>query len=107
MAKHAPPRTHGRHAGAGQNAIRRAGSQPQRESTGARTSSAPPGTLWIHGYQAVAGALANPARKILRVVGTTEALAKLQQEPAVLPEAIKRAHAAARRDIDALVGEDA
>lgn len=59
--------------------------------------------VWLYGHHAVAAALANPSRKILRLMGTTEALAKLSAEAGSLGQA----RPCSRREIDALVGEDA
>lgn len=65
------------------------------------------GEVWLYGHHAVAAALANPARKILRIIGTAEALAKLAEDPAIPREALTHARTGGRRDIDAAVGEDA
>ncbi len=61
------------------------------------------GEVWLYGHHAVAAALANPSRKILRLMGTTEALAKLTAEAGNLGQA----RPCSRREIDAVVGEDA
>lgn len=68
---------------------------------------APAGEVWLYGHHAVAAALANPLRKILRVAGTAEALAKLAEDPAIPRAVLTQARACARRDVDALVGEAA
>lgn len=63
--------------------------------------------LWIYGHHAVTAALANPERKILRLMVTDEAYEKLAHEPDVDPDALKRASRSSRREIDAVVGETA
>jgi len=62
---------------------------------------------WIYGHHPVAAVLANTDRKILRVVATTEALAKLNADSAIPPRILGQVKAASRRDIDDLVGEGA
>ncbi|MEQ9449112.1 MAG: 23S rRNA (guanosine(2251)-2'-O)-methyltransferase RlmB [Rhodospirillaceae bacterium] len=67
-----------------------------------------PADLWIYGHHAVAAALANPERRILRLAATLDAAAKLESDAAVPREALKHIGAPARRsDIDALLGEGA
>lgn len=61
------------------------------------------GEVWLYGHHAVAAAMANPMRKILRLMGTTEALAKLAEEQGNLGQA----RTCSRREIDAAVGADA
>ena len=63
--------------------------------------------VWIYGHHPVAAALANPDRKILRVVATTEAAAKLREESTVPPRALAQVKIVARGDIDTLVSKDA
>jgi 23S rRNA (guanosine2251-2'-O)-methyltransferase len=72
-------------------------------------SPAPPrqGEVWLYGHHAVAAALANPARKVLRLIGTAEALAKLADEPGIPPAVLGNARTVARRDVDIAVGENA
>lgn len=65
-----------------------------------------PGEVWLYGHHAVAAALANPSRKILRLLGTPEAIAKLAEERTIPRPLVAQAHASARRDIDQYVGED-
>ena len=72
-----------------------------RPGTGRRA-----GELWIYGHHPAAAALANTDRKILRIVATEEALAKLNADPAIPPRTLAQIKAASRRDIDALVGEE-
>ena len=71
--------------------------------TGETRQSSRPGEVWLYGHHAVAAALANPVRKILRLMGTPEALAKLAEESGPLGQT----RPCSRREIDALVGEDA
>jgi 23S rRNA (guanosine2251-2'-O)-methyltransferase len=65
------------------------------------------GEVWIYGHHPVAAALANPDRKILRIVATTEAAAKLSEETSIPPRALAQLNSVTRREIDGLVGEDA
>jgi 23S rRNA (guanosine2251-2'-O)-methyltransferase len=51
--------------------------------------------------------LRNPLRKILRIVGTKEALARLREESDVPVDILNRAHASGRPEIEALVGPSA
>ncbi len=62
--------------------------------------------LWIYGHHPVAAALANPLRKVLRLVATTEAAAKLSAERGVPERAVGQLRTQSRREIDQLVGED-
>lgn len=62
---------------------------------------------WIYGHHPVTAVLANVERKVLRVLATTEALAKLGEESSIPPRALGQVKGASRRDIDALVGEGA
>ena len=65
------------------------------------------GELWIYGHHPVAAALANPLRKVLRIVATTEAAAKLQDEPGIPARTLGQLKGAARKEIDQLVGAEA
>jgi 23S rRNA (guanosine2251-2'-O)-methyltransferase len=65
------------------------------------------GEVWIYGHHPVAAALANPDRKILRLVATTEAAAKLSEISSIPPRTLGQLKGAARKDIDQLVGPDA
>lgn len=71
----------------------------RHESSGSR--------LWIYGHHAVAAALGNPERKILRLMATDEAYDKLARENDIDPDALKRVSRSSRREIDAVVGESA
>jgi 23S rRNA (guanosine2251-2'-O)-methyltransferase len=55
----------------------------------------------------VAAALANPDRKILRLVATAEAAAKLGEDANIPARTLGQLKTLGRRDIDNLVGEDA
>ncbi len=62
---------------------------------------------WIYGHHPVAAVLANGDRKILRVLATTEALAKLNEESSIPPRTLGQVKAASRNEIDNHVGEGA
>ena len=76
--------------------------EPAREGVAApsRRSS----EIWIYGHHPVAAVLSNPDRKILRVVATTEAAAKLGEEASIPPRIFGHLKGASRREIDDLVG---
>lgn len=76
-----------------------------RETPGGRKGRA--NETWIYGHHPVTAVLANIERKILRVLATTEALAKLGEESSIPPRTLGQVKAASRRDIDDLVGEGA
>ena len=63
--------------------------------------------IWIYGYHPAAAALANPQRKILRIVATAEAAARLREDSSVPADISARTHTLGRGDIDQLVGKDA
>lgn len=63
--------------------------------------------LWIYGHHPVVAALANPLRKVLRLVATAEAAAKLSTEAGIPAHALGQLRTQARREIDQLVGEEA
>ena len=46
--------------------------------------------IWIYGYHPAAAALANPQRKILRIVATPESAARLREESARIAEDYRR-----------------
>jgi len=73
----------------------------------ARENRSSTGELWIYGHHPVAAALANPLRKVLRIVATTEAAAKLQDEPGIPARTLGQLKGAARKEIDQLVGPEA
>ncbi len=66
---------------------------------------APKGTVWLYGYHAVAAALANPSRRLRRLLLTEEAEGAISQQLsppwAVAPERVDRAR------LDHLLGRDA
>ena len=78
---------------------------PPHRPEGSRTPDAPKGTVWLYGLHAVAGALANPARRLRRLMLSEEAekaLAALLPPPwSIQPERTDRAR------IDHLLGRDA
>lgn len=63
--------------------------------------------IWVYGYHPAAAVLANPQRKILRVVATPEVAERLQRDGSVAPYNLERIRTMDRRDIDGLVGADA
>ena len=97
-----PPREAGRDA-----APQRFSAPPQRhrESDAPRHApDAPKGTVWLYGHHAVAAALANPNRRLRRLLLTEEgeaAIGKLLPPPwAVSPERVDRGR------LDTLLGRD-
>jgi 23S rRNA (guanosine2251-2'-O)-methyltransferase len=89
---------------------RHCGPRPGRPDpdTRARPPARPSaGEVWLYGHHAVAAALANQERRVLRLVVTAEALERLRTEPGVPPGILTRAHVVGRREIDQLVGEQA
>jgi len=65
------------------------------------------GEVWIYGLHPATAALRNPARKILRIVGTADALAQLRADPEIEAGTLSRAHATGRPEIEALLGPNA
>lgn len=63
--------------------------------------------VWLYGHHAVAAALGNPERRVLRLAASPEAYERLRADAAVPPQALIHATRVSRRDIDALVGEAA
>lgn len=80
---------------------RRARPHAERSGQPAKRGSS---DLWIYGHHAVAAALANPERKVMRLVTTTEAADKLNDDASVPREALTHIKKATRADIEALVG---
>jgi 23S rRNA (guanosine2251-2'-O)-methyltransferase len=65
------------------------------------------GEVWLYGFHACAAALANPARKILRVVATAESAARLGEYADIPPRLLGQLKPVKRGEIDSLVGDDA
>jgi 23S rRNA (guanosine2251-2'-O)-methyltransferase len=79
--------------------------QRQRDNDAPRgTPDAPKGTVWLYGHHAVAAALANPARRLRRLLLTEEAEAAIGKHLpppwAVSPEKVDRGR------LDTLLGRD-
>ncbi len=97
MSKNKPPRR----ARGPSHSARTA--QPRTARKEARPQRAPD-ELWIYGHHAVAAALANPQRKILRLIATPDAAAKLNDDASIPREPLAHLKNAARIEIDAIVG---
>ena len=78
--------------------------RPRHNDTPRNTPDAPKGTVWLYGHHAVAAALANPARRLRRLLLTEEgdaAISKLLAPPwATSPERVDRGR------LDHLLGRD-
>jgi 23S rRNA (guanosine2251-2'-O)-methyltransferase len=98
MAPHNPNhRTGGGHA-----------KPPAPKSSGESSGETPhrSGEVWLYGFHAAAAALANPARKILRIAATAEAATRLGAYPDIPPRLLGQLKTVKRGEIDTLVGED-
>ena len=106
MSKNKPPRrargsTHSARASQpGRSGQTRQSGPVRKDARPARASE----ELWIYGHHAVAAALANPQRKILRLIATPDAAAKLSEDTSVPKEPLAHLKNAARVEIDAIVG---
>ncbi len=77
------------------------------DRAGNRAAPAPrSGEIWIYGHHPAAAALANPERKILRVVATADAASKLAGDRTISPRIIGQIKIISKQDIDGLVGGD-
>jgi 23S rRNA (guanosine2251-2'-O)-methyltransferase len=65
------------------------------------------GEVWLYGHHAVAAALANQERRVLRLLVTTESLEKLRNDASVPQGVLTRAQNVGRGEIDKAVGEHA
>ncbi len=78
--------------------------RPREHDAARHTPNSPKGTVWLYGHHAVAAALANPSRRLRRLLLTEEAeatIAKNLPPPwAVSPERVDRAR------LDHLLGRD-
>jgi 23S rRNA (guanosine2251-2'-O)-methyltransferase len=63
-----------------------------------------PESLWIYGIHSAAAALANPRRKVNRILATPNAVVRLAEAGAALPFAPEDTHP---RDLDRLLGPEA
>jgi 23S rRNA (guanosine2251-2'-O)-methyltransferase len=84
---------------------------PETEKSSARPSGRgghfTPTEVWLYGHHAVAAALANQERRVLRLLVTPEAMEKLRADATVPQGVLTRATTVARSDIDKAVGEHA
>ncbi|MCC6981929.1 MAG: 23S rRNA (guanosine(2251)-2'-O)-methyltransferase RlmB [Bauldia sp.] len=71
---------------------------------GRRESAGADGPYWIYGLHAVAAALANPRREIVRMVASKNALDRLVETGATLPASIEEV---LPRELDRLLGAEA
>ena len=79
--------------------------RPQRDGfprDGARRDE-----VWIYGIHPVTAAMRNPARKILRIVGTADALARLREDPEIVAASLANVQASGRGELDTLLGAGA
>lgn len=97
------PARQGQPAGGPKGGPRFGGPRPHQD-TQRHTPDAPKGTVWLYGHHAVSAALANPARRLRRLLLTEEAEAAIGQHLAppwaLSPERVERAR------LDQLLGRD-
>jgi len=91
------PRDHARRSGGERSAGPRE-TKPERGSSG---------EVWLYGHHAVAAALANQERRVLRLLVTTESLEKLRNDASVPQGVLTKAQNVGRGEIDKTVGEHA
>ncbi|MSO98628.1 MAG: 23S rRNA (guanosine(2251)-2'-O)-methyltransferase RlmB [Rhodospirillaceae bacterium] len=65
------------------------------------------GEVWLYGHHAVAAALANQERRVLRLLATPEAVERLREDSTVPQGVLNRVHASSRKEIENIVGEQA
>jgi 23S rRNA (guanosine2251-2'-O)-methyltransferase len=96
------PRPGGHHAGSGHQG---GPSHRPREQDAPRSApDAPKGTVWLYGHHAVAAALANPSRRLRRLLLTEEAETAISQQLA--PPWSLSAERVDRARLDHLLGRD-
>lgn len=78
-----------------------------RPQAGKPDRSTQTGEVWLFGHHAVAAALANQERRVLRLLVTTESLARLKEDQTVPQGVLAKAHTVGRAEIDKVVGENA
>jgi 23S rRNA (guanosine2251-2'-O)-methyltransferase len=93
--RNTPPERHER---------QRARSEEERRLAQRSPAERRPDALWIYGIHPVQAALANPRRTIRRILATPNALARLTEAGATLPNAPEET---TPRDLDRLLGDDA
>ena len=93
-----PQRSHG-----STHSVRRPDSRREYKDTKPRRPSE---ELWIYGHHAVAAVLSNPQRKIMRLIATPEAAAKLNKDKLVQRQMIAHMKNAERAEIDTIVGAE-
>jgi 23S rRNA (guanosine2251-2'-O)-methyltransferase len=81
-----------------------ANARPQSPQTDRSTQT---GEVWLFGHHAVAAALANQERRVLRLLVTAEAMERLRNDSTVPQGVLGKAHTVGRADIDKVVGENA
>src|SRR5579883_411956 len=81
--------------------------RPRRGHGGVAPSAEPStraGEVWIYGLHPVRAALRNENRKVLRLIGTKEALAHLAEDESIPPRLWSQGHPTDRAGIDRQVG---